>query len=293
MTKKSKAQESIETPAEDAAVAEAPEVAAETPKPRRPKRETGGPSLRRRRTYRKPMVPDHTPDDFRVCVLTGASGLLGTEFIKQCSIDYKIVAIHHNHEVAPPQTLIDPLYPSYPIENPDAMTLRADLSKPAEIRELCDHIIAKFGKVDLLINAACFRDFKSLTGKDALANARHSFAVNTIAPIQLAVEICNSFWAVEGWDKNVEHNRNVINISSTAGSFVYPDQGQAIYSATKAALNFASHHLASEFWDYGVRVNTIAPNTFPGIVPTKHVIDAIIKFDKSQETGQHLIIDRD
>ena len=298
MTKRTKAKETVKAAIEETLQMEpVTEVEPEVPvvveePPKRPRRETGGTALKRRRTYRKPMVPDNTPNQNRVCVLTGASGLLGSEFIKQCSIDYKIIAIHHNNEVSPPHTLIDPLYPSFPIENPDVITLRADLSNPVEVTELCAHIVTKYRKVDLLINAACFRDFKPLFDDNALQHIQYSFAVNTIAPIQMAVEFCNRFWSLAGWEANVDANRNIVNISSTAGTFVYPDQGQAIYASTKAALNFAGHHLATELWDYGVRVNTIAPNTFPGIVSTKQVIDAIIQCDKSQDTGQHIVIDK-
>jgi NAD(P)-dependent dehydrogenase (short-subunit alcohol dehydrogenase family) len=68
--------------------------------------------------------------------------------------------------------------------------------------------------------------------------------------------------------------------------YVYPDQGQAVYSATKAALNFVTYHLASELWHIGIRVNAIAPNTFPGLVPTDRVVKEIMAFDASEETGR-------
>jgi len=44
--------------------------------------------------------------------------------------------------------------------------------------------------------------------------------------------------------------------------------------------------MASEFRDLGVRVNAVAPDTFPGRVSTAEVLDAVLAFDKSQQTGQ-------
>jgi NAD(P)-dependent dehydrogenase (short-subunit alcohol dehydrogenase family) len=268
-----------------------------SPKPRKKqvKKDTGavppkGPSVTR--TYENPVVPDFTPKEDRICVLTGASGLLGTAFIKRCSIDYKIVAIHNSHDLKPPQKLVDPLYTSFPIENPPVDAMRADLSKPEVIDQLCADIITKYGKVDLLINAACHRNWQHMLADNALDELEESFAVNVLAPMRLSVGFAKKFWETQPYERNVEQNRNIINLSSTAGSYVYPDSNQTVYSATKAALNYATYHMANEFWDIGVRVNSIAPNTFPAIVATERVLDTIEALDQSNETGRLVLIDR-
>ncbi len=54
-----------------------------------------------------------------------------------------------------------------------------------------------------------------------------------------------------------------MNISSTAGIYIYPGHGQSIYSASKAALNYLSMHMGDEFSSIGVRVNALAPTSFP------------------------------
>ncbi len=51
-------------------------------------------------------------------------------------------------------------------------------------------------------------------------------------------------------------------MSSTAGLYVYHGLNQAAYGTSKAALNFLTIHLASEFRLLNVRVNATAPNTF-------------------------------
>lgn len=249
-----------------------------------------GPKQRRR--YYSPETPDYTPRQERVCVLTGASGLLGSAFIKRCSLDYHIIALHNKTELAAPQKLVDPLYASFPIENPPVTAIRCDLSKPKEINKVVDRIISEFGGPDLLINAACHRHWAPLTAPGALDDVELSFNLNVIAPLRLAVQFATKFWSVRGYDENYDRKRNVINLSSTAGSYVYPDCGQGIYSATKAGLDFASYHLGNELFEIGVRVNSIAPNTFPAIVPTESVLDAIVSLDRSDETGRHIIIDR-
>jgi NAD(P)-dependent dehydrogenase (short-subunit alcohol dehydrogenase family) len=67
---------------------------------------------------------------------------------------------------------------------------------------------------------------------------------------------------------------------------MYPDLGQSLYGTSKAALNHLTYHLANEFWDLGVRVNSIAPDTFPGRIPTEEVLEAILVLDTSNQTGQ-------
>lgn len=251
----------------------------------------GGPKVRRRSSYHRPILPEYTPDDSRICLLTGASGLLGTEFIKRFSLDYKIIGIHNKNPIAPAQKLVDPLFASVPINNPPITSIRVDLSNPQEIDALCEHVIKTYKRVDLLINAACHRHWGPMTNSAVLDSMELGFNLNVLAPVRLAVGLAREFWSQQTWEDNDTANRNIINISSTAGSYVYEDSGQSLYSATKAALNYYSHHMASEFWDMGVRVNTIAPNTFPGIVPTTRVLENIVKIDTGKQTGQHLILD--
>ena len=119
----------------------------------------------------------------------------------------------------------------------------------------------------------------------ALADAEQTMNINVLAPIRLAVGFARLYWCFHP-KENVKFRRNVINVSSTAGLYVYPDLGQALYATSKAALNQATYHLASELWDIGIRVNVVAPNSFPDIVPVESVLDQIAAFDNSEETGR-------
>ncbi len=90
---------------------------------------------------------------------------------------------------------------------------------------------------------------------------------------------------------NRARNRNVVNVSSLAGSKVFPHQGQGIYAASKAALNQLTRHLGSEFASFGVRVNAVAPNSFPSIVSTESVARAVVRLDEESVTGRILLLD--
>lgn len=58
-----------------------------------------------------------------------------------------------------------------------------------------------------------------------------------------------------------------------------------MYSASKAALDHLTRGIAAEFAEFGVRANAIAPNSFPALVPTERVAQAIAELDASSLSG--------
>ena len=91
----------------------------------------------------------------RVCLLTGASGLLGTRFIERLASRYQIVAVHHRQPVefaSQDQYFVDPLAPDDDVAANDhaVFTVSADLSDPEECTRVVKQALATVGQVDLL-----------------------------------------------------------------------------------------------------------------------------------------------
>jgi NAD(P)-dependent dehydrogenase (short-subunit alcohol dehydrogenase family) len=174
-----------------------------------------------------------------------------------------------------------------PLEENDnpVFEIVADLSKKDEIARLVDRVGARLGTVDILVNCATYRRWPHLLSSDALDAIDPIFALNLFAPLRLSVAVANAFWR-GSVSKNAEYNRNIVSVSSSAGLYVYPDLGQGLYASAKAALNQLTYHLASEFWDIAVRVNAIAPDSFPGRISVERVCDAIYELDGSDVTGE-------
>jgi NAD(P)-dependent dehydrogenase (short-subunit alcohol dehydrogenase family) len=226
----------------------------------------------------------------RTCLLTGASGVFGTAFIRRFADRYRIIAVHCRGEIAfasQRQSFFDPIEPARPLAVNDhaVHAIRADLATSAgieaaihEVTSVCDH-------VDLFIHAAARRSFGSLLRKETLDDAALLIALNVLAPMRLSAALANVMWRGDP-DGNARERRNIVNLSSTAGLFVYQDGQQALYAASKAALNQLTYHMASEFWDIGIRVNAVAPDTFPGRVTVDEVLDAVIALDESDDTGR-------
>lgn len=224
----------------------------------------------------------------RVCLLTGASGTFGRAFIERCAPEWRIVAVHHTspiHYATQDQSLVDPLAPETPLAAPAVHAMKADLSRPEEISRVVTETLAEYGRIDLLVNAAAVRHWGPLLSPESLDSAGHMLDLNVLVPLRFALAVAQGFWMADP-DANIRDRRNVVNISSTAGLYVYPDTGQALYATSKAALNHLTYHMATEFWDLGVRVNAVAPDTFPGRVAVSEVVDAVLALDKSEATGE-------
>lgn len=234
----------------------------------------------------------------KVCLLTGASGVLGAEFCRRWRHDYNVVAVHRATPLpvaSQEERLIDPVAPQSLLpqnENP-VFAVRSDLRDLVELERVVDLALARFGRIDLLVNGAVHvsRDrLTSLASSSELLD--EAFAVNATLPVLLAAVVCRRFWLHRRED-NEAWGRNVINLSSMASFGVVAGLGLSAYSASKAALNMLTGHLAAELRPIGVRVNALAPTSFPQLIPTSRVADAIVDLDRSDLTSTVVQLDED
>jgi NAD(P)-dependent dehydrogenase (short-subunit alcohol dehydrogenase family) len=233
--------------------------------------------------------------DKRVCLFTGASGTLGTEFCKLFRERYDIAAVYHTRLPSVPSQYdkwIDPLNADdFSTDSNPVFAIKADLFDERQIERVDELTLAHFGCIDFLVNAAVHSVWAAAVDSNALIGcAARQLEMNVLVPLKLSVAIARQFWR-DRPTENIAGNRNIVNISSTAGVYVYPNTQQSVYSASKAALNYLTCHLAGEFRIFGVRVNAIAPNAFPGVVQTRRVANCIHRLDKQTVSGQILIID--
>jgi NAD(P)-dependent dehydrogenase (short-subunit alcohol dehydrogenase family) len=232
----------------------------------------------------------------RVCLFTGAGGTLGNAFCRQYSSDYHIVAVHRGLPPDVPsqhQGFQDPLEPEadVPENRYRVFCIKSDLQKEGEIARVVELALARFDRIDLLVNAAVHSLWAPMLDDERLlASLATQFEVNTMLPLRLAMQVARAFWRGRKTD-NEKANRNVVNVSSLAGLRVFTGSGQSVYAASKAALNHLTSHMAAEFARIGVRVNAVAPNSFPRIVSTERVAENIRRLDEGDLTGKILIVD--
>jgi len=232
----------------------------------------------------------------RVCILTGAAGTLGATFCRLHADKYNIVGVYRSK---PPrvatqdQTFVDPLRlkAALPENRNRIFAVQADLSDDRELGRIVDLTLARYERVDLLVNAAVHYTFGGIMDGDHLLDSvSRQFQVNVIVPLKLAAMVARKYWRDRDRG-NRRANRNVVNVSSTSGLHVYEGVGQSVYGTSKAALNFLTKHMAMEFQAFGIRVNATAPASFPETVTTESVANSILRLDRGTMNGKVLVLD--
>jgi NAD(P)-dependent dehydrogenase (short-subunit alcohol dehydrogenase family) len=235
--------------------------------------------------------------DRRVCLLTGAGSPLGTAFCRAYVDRYDIVAVCRNRVPDVPsqfERFVDPLAPEAELaENGHRVhVVYADLEQPGQVERVVDLALARFGAVDLLVNNAAYTRLHRpglIDDAGVMADFDRHFAVNVGLPQRLAGRLAETSWR-DDVVANRRRNRNVVNVSSLSASRIYPG-GQAVYAASKAALNQLTRHQAAEFAALGVRANALAPTSFPTLVATERVARGIAQLDAETVSGRVLVVD--
>jgi NAD(P)-dependent dehydrogenase (short-subunit alcohol dehydrogenase family) len=141
-----------------------------------------------------------------------------------------------------------------------ARFVRADLAKLQDVKRLA----AESGQSDILVNNAGVFPLgpTSETGEEAFDLA---FDVNVKAPFFLTAAIAPQMIARGGGA--------IINISTMVASFGL--SGQAVYGASKAAIELLTKAWTDEYGPGGVRVNAVAPGPTrtPGTQPMGAALD--------------------
>ena len=135
-----------------------------------------------------------------------------------------------------------------------AIYVQADISDKAQCQKLIDTTIAKFGKLDVLVNNAGWTTLVPHADLDALTDEifEKTFNVNVMGTWQLTkIAMPHLLKSQDG---------NVVNITSVAG--VRPMGSSIAYSMTKEALNQMTRLMAKSHGP--VRHNAVAP----GLVET-------------------------
>lgn len=130
---------------------------------------------------------------------------------------------------------------------------KVDVNSKASIQELLDSVIAKSGKVDILVNGA---GVNSPTPIFDIEEDEFDSILNTnLKAVLFASQVFGKYIVERG------EGGSIINIGSMSG--IIPLSRVFTYSATKAAVHNLSKNLAREWAEQKVRVNTIVPGFFP------------------------------
>ena len=248
----------------------------------------------------------------RVVIITGAAGLLGSEYAKGFSqaganvvlVDQNIVKCKKLAKILENKFNVSPL------------TIKTDITNPESIKKMITKVMKKFSKIDVLVNNAIFPETEK--------NRKTSFENFPLAIWKKGIDVnlTGIFLCSQQIGKiMVKQKRGVIiNVSSIYG-LVGPDQRiygktktikSAMYAVTKGAVPNLTRYMASYWNRTGIRVNTLSlggveedqDKTFKKNYSYKTTIGRMAKKDEyvgavlflssdasSYMTGSNLVID--
>jgi NAD(P)-dependent dehydrogenase (short-subunit alcohol dehydrogenase family) len=205
----------------------------------------------------------------RVAVITGGGGLLGQKHAEALAGAGAIPVLVDLPQGRPREKAKRLAAAS----GGEALGVEADITRPEEVRALRDHVLGRFGRVDVLINNAANNpkvEAGAPTGWARLENFSPS-----LWEADLAVGLTGAFLCSQALGTEMARRRSgvILNIASDL-AVIGPDQRlyrqeglpedqqpakPVTYSVVKTGLLGLTRYLATYWADAGVRVNAISP----------------------------------
>ncbi len=224
--------------------------------------------------------PDHGMESYtgrnrltdRVALITGADSGIGRAvailFAKEGA---DIVFTHLPEEETDAKTTTDAVMR----QGRKAHAISVDLSQPANGAKVVEEAMAKFGKLDIVVNNAAYqRTYEKLEDVpgDEFAKA---FAIN----------VGGTFAVSQAAAKHLRPGGVILNTTSIQA--LDPSPNIFVYAATKAAIANLTKGMAKLLGEKGIRVNGVAPG--PVWTP---LIPATMEEEKVKEFGGKTVFKR-
>jgi meso-butanediol dehydrogenase/(S,S)-butanediol dehydrogenase/diacetyl reductase len=177
----------------------------------------------------------------KVVIVTGAGSGIGAGTARRFMKEGAVVVLNGRREPKLHETLAG--------FNPTkALVHSGDVSDEAYVKRLVEDTVAKFGKLDVLINNAAmaiFGPFEKTTTQDWRKT--------------MATDLDSVYFASrEALPYLLKTRGSIVNLSSASG--LGGDWGLSAYNAAKGAVTNFTRALALEYGSRGVRVNAVAPS---------------------------------
>jgi dihydroanticapsin dehydrogenase len=161
----------------------------------------------------------------------------------------------------------------------DAAFVPTDVAREADARRLTDETVARFGRVDVLVNNAAVFVLKGLDA--TVEDWRESLGVNVVGTA-LVTRYAAAAMKRRGAGA-------IVNLGSISSVVAQPDF--VAYSATKAALLQMTRNMALDLAPFGIRVNAVCPGTIVTQATERHRVQAGLSMAEflAQEGPKHLL----
>lgn len=180
----------------------------------------------------------------RVALVTGGARRLGRAFAEALAADGFAVAVHYGASAVEAEAVVAAIHAA----GGEAAAFGADLREAEPTLDLVGQVVARFGRLDLLVNSAAVMERVSVA-ETTIADWDAILALNLRAPFFLAQQAAPHLEATGGC---------IVNIADLSG--LEPWKGYPAHSVSKAGVVMLTKVLATALAP-AIRVNAIAPGT--------------------------------
>lgn len=128
----------------------------------------------------------------------------------------------------------------------DVLARVCDVSQPPSVESAAEAVLARWGRVDTLVNNAGVAVFKPIA-QTSFEEWRHVMATN----------LDGVFLCTQAFARHMQRGSAVVNIASISG--LRGSTLRVAYGTSKAAVIHLTRQQAVEYGNAGIRVNAIAP----------------------------------
>ena len=184
----------------------------------------------------------------RIALITGASGVIGGACAKALGEKGYALALQYHDHSERTQTLVKSLPKDTPI-----LLCPADITKEQDVSELFSTIEKRMGSIDLLVNCVGVALPQKLLSDVREEEMDRVYFVNVKGAMLLTKAAIPHMLKKDGG--------SIVHISSMWG--LTGGSCEAVYSASKGALNAFVKAMAKELAPSHIRVNAVAPGLVP------------------------------
>jgi len=179
----------------------------------------------------------------KVAIVTGASRGIGAAIARELGAQRINVVVNYARKADEAAGVVDFIEK----KGGKAIAIKASVDSAADLDRLFEQTLSKFGRLDILVNNAGIGATAPLDDVNAeLIDA--AFATNVKGMLLASQRAAKAIGADGG---------AIVSISSALA--LQPTPAQAVYAASKAAIEAATRILAQELGPRKIRVNAVAP----------------------------------
>ena len=179
-----------------------------------------------------------------VAMITGAARRIGAVIARRLHAEGHDLVLHYRHSEAAMQALVAELEAIRP---GSTLALQADLVDLDALPALVAQAVARFGRLDVLVNNASSY-YATPVGGTTASQWDDLFATNARAPFFLSQAAAPHLKTAQG---------AIVNIASISG--LRASTLRVAYGTSKAAGIHLTKQYAAELGEMGIRVNCVAP----------------------------------